>query len=214
MLVRSREPHVPFLLRFFVVLARISFFEESCEYIFKTQRRLLLISITTNTNTSIIFLFNWFFFPPGTFSIMFATFVLVCRWKVDLMFAQLLLNWLNIHCSTEIVSKSCFFLVLPLILLLCFSRPSALEGFSNNIFAARLNYLTQFSTLYQISAVKLYLISLGYHFLLKYLKVFMFVRLMNSQRQKLGEKVKFHFHCLLGRETITSESKEARKLCH
>lgn len=143
-------------------------------------RRIMWIHFQNTTSTvadfecptqtlQLIFLFNWFFYPSGTFSILFATFVLVCCWKVNLMFAQLLLNWLNIHCSTEIVSKSCFFLVLPLILLLYFSRPSTLEGFSNIIFAARLNCLTQFSTLYLISPEKLYLISLGYHFLLKYL---------------------------------------------
>lgn len=33
-LVRSLEPHVPFLLRFFDDLARISFFDGSFEYIF------------------------------------------------------------------------------------------------------------------------------------------------------------------------------------
>lgn len=35
MLVRSREPHVPFLLRFFAPPEDLAFFEDSFEYIFR-----------------------------------------------------------------------------------------------------------------------------------------------------------------------------------
>jgi hypothetical protein len=49
MLVLSRLPHVPFLLRFFVDFARISFFEASFEYI--ATIALLLISIRPPTQT-------------------------------------------------------------------------------------------------------------------------------------------------------------------